>query len=66
MFIGLALIVIGVIALLVSMGVLPGSAWNYLWPVLLILLGLSFIFGKRGHFWGCWRPNQRDDTEKRP
>jgi membrane protein implicated in regulation of membrane protease activity len=53
MFIGLILVAVGTIALLVSLGVLTGSIWNYIWPVILIVLGLSLMFGwRRRHPFG--------------
>jgi hypothetical protein len=70
MFFGLVLIAVGVIALLVHTGVLSGSVWAYAWPVILILIGLSFLLGRfrrRGHWrWlGCCPPwDERDTTKK--
>jgi len=64
MFIGLALIAVGVIALLVTTGVLTGSIWGYAWPTVLIILGLSFLFGwrRRRAFWSnwCWPPKDKE------
>jgi len=54
MVIGLVLIVVGIIALLVSLGVITGSIWTFVWPAILIILGLSFLFG-RHHRHGFWR-----------
>ncbi len=54
MFIGLVLVVVGVIALLIKLGVLTGSIWGYSWPIILIILGLVFLFG-RGRRHGLWR-----------
>jgi hypothetical protein len=60
MFVGLILIVIGVVALLVKLGVVTGSVWSYTWPILLILLGLSWflrwplLFRRRRSVWGPW------------
>ncbi len=54
MFVGLVLIALGIIALLVKLGVLPGSIWGYAWPVILIILGLVLLFGRR-HRRGFWR-----------
>ncbi len=66
MFIGLALVAVGVIALLVTTGVLTGSIWGYAWPTVLIVLGLSFLFGwrRRRASWRhwCWPP---EDKEKK-
>lgn len=70
MFFALVLIAVGVIALLVKAGVLSGSVWNYTWPVILILLGLSFLFGRfrrRGHWrwFGCCPPWDDRDKDKK-
>lgn len=42
------LIVIGVVFLLINLGILPGDAWNYLFPALLILLGIFLLIGWHG------------------
>jgi uncharacterized membrane protein HdeD (DUF308 family) len=65
MFIGLALLAVGIIALLVELGVITGSIWSYFWPVLLIILGLVFLFRR---FWrrGCcgpWRSLREEDKK---
>lgn len=66
MFFGLVLIAVGVLALLIVTGVLTGSAWSYIWPIILILLGLSILVG-RGHrrrYWHrMWGP--LDDEDKK-
>jgi hypothetical protein len=56
MFIGLVLVVVGIIALLVKLGVFTGSIWSYAWPIILIVLGLGFLFGwrRRHAFWRHW------------
>jgi hypothetical protein len=70
MFFGLVLIAIGVIALLVKLDVLSGSVWSYTWPAVLILIGLSFLFGRfrrRGHWrwFGCCAPWDDGDRDKK-
>ena len=58
MFIGVILLVIGVIALLIKLGVLTGSVWGYTWPIILIALGLSILRGGRSRrpwLWGWCR-----------
>ncbi|MBI4216317.1 MAG: hypothetical protein HY687_02855 [Chloroflexi bacterium] len=65
MFVGSVLVVVGVIALLVNMGVLTltGSLWGYVWPSLLIIIGLSFLTrrNRRSHwFRGPWREGPED------
>ncbi|MFA5080549.1 MAG: DUF5668 domain-containing protein [Candidatus Paceibacterota bacterium] len=44
MFFGLAIITIGVVFLLHSLGIFSGDAWNIIWPCLLIAVGLSMLF----------------------
>ncbi len=69
MFIGLVLLAIGVIALLIKLGVvLTGSVWGYTWPVILIILGLSFLWGRRSRRLRSWWYRQGfpgQDEEKR-
>ena len=64
MFIGLVLVAVGIIALLVKLGVLTGSIWSYAWPIILIVLGLGFLFGwrRRHTFWRhwCWPPENEE------
>ena len=67
MFIGLVLLAVGILALLVATGVLPGSAWSYIWPVLLILAGISILVGrgKRRRYWRrMWGPFG-DESDKK-
>jgi len=52
MFVGLVLLVIGVVALLVKLDVLTGSVWGYTWPILLIIVGLSWVLKSSLLFWG--------------
>ncbi len=44
-FWGLVLVVIGVLFLLNSLGLLAVNAWNLIWPVFLIILGVWFLWG---------------------
>ena len=48
--IGLILVAIGVIALLMRSGLISGAMWGYVWPVILIILGVSFFIR-----WRWWR-----------
>lgn len=61
MFVGLVLVAIGAIALLVQLGVLPGSIWSYAWPVILIIIGLAFIIRRRRCWTSCRQPREDDD-----
>ena len=66
MFIGLVLVAIGIIALLVKLGILTGSIWGYAWPIILIILGLVFLFGwrRRHTSWCRWRWPSEDTGKK--
>jgi hypothetical protein len=66
MVFGLIIIAVGVIALLVKQGVLDGSIWDYAWPAILIIIGLSFILGRfrRRWWWGGWCRPPWDDRDK--
>jgi hypothetical protein len=55
LFFPFILVVVGVILLLNNLGVLPWSVWvtlGQLWPVLLILLGIELLFGRRSAWLG--------------
>lgn len=44
---GAALVVIGLVFLLKNLGLMPNIAWDVIWPIVLIVLGLTLIFKKR-------------------
>jgi hypothetical protein len=66
MFFGLVLIVVGIFALLVNLGVLSGSLWSYVWPIILVILGIGLFFRKT--FWWGWRRHhwRYDEEEEKP
>lgn len=43
MFFGLLLIIVGVVFLLQNLGIVSGSVWNLIWPLIIMLLGISII-----------------------
>jgi hypothetical protein len=43
MFIGIALIVIGVVFLLQNLGLVSSDAWQIIWPTLIIIFGLCMM-----------------------
>ena len=47
MFFGLIIIIIGLVFLLKNLGLIGGDVWPIIWPSLVIVIGLSFIFKKR-------------------
>lgn len=68
MVFGLILVAVGIIAILVKADVLAGSIWDYVWPTALVIIGLSFFFGRfrrRRWWWGGWNPwDDRDRPKK--
>ena len=67
MFMGLALVLVGTIFLLEKLGIVSGSIWGYVWPCLIIALGLSIVLGKRHWMmhWGSHGCCTPDDKEKK-
>ncbi|MFA6348431.1 MAG: DUF5668 domain-containing protein [Candidatus Paceibacterota bacterium] len=49
MFFGLAIITIGIVFLLHSLGIISGDTWNIIWPCLLIVVGLSMLIKDVGN-----------------
>ena len=47
MFVGLLVLVVGVVFLLQNLGYISGSVWNIVWPAIIIVVGLSMIFRGR-------------------
>ncbi len=48
MFLGIAVIVIGLVFLLQSLGIISGSVWSVIWPCILILIGVGIICKEKG------------------
>lgn len=65
MIFGYVLVILGCFFLLQNMGLLPGLAWDYLWPSLLIVWGLTIILGKgRRELWCCRLPYREEEKDK--
>ena len=47
MWFGFGVVIVGVLLLLDNLGILHGDAWGYVWPIAIILVGLSIIFRKK-------------------
>ena len=43
MFVGILLLILGVLMLLDKLGIIYGTAWDYFFPVALIALGASLV-----------------------
>lgn len=44
---GAALIIVGIIFLLKNIGIMPEIAWDVVWPVLVIVIGVVMVFKGR-------------------
>ena len=43
---GAILVVVGIVFLLKNLGIMPDLAWDVIWPIAVIVLGLTMIFKK--------------------
>jgi hypothetical protein len=48
MWVGIFLVLLGVLFFLDNMEILHGEVWSYAWPLALLLLGVSMIMGRIG------------------
>lgn len=63
MFIGVLLVILGVVFLGENMGWLPGGAWQIIWPLLLVALGISMMFKRSGHGCMCCGGRGKEDNK---
>lgn len=56
MWIGIFLVIMGLLYLLHNMGIIYGNIWEWAWPILLICLGIGIIFKPK-------RRSRRDRTD---
>ncbi len=47
MWIGIGLILFGVLMLLQHMGIIRGGIWGYLWPIIIIAVGASMVMSNK-------------------
>ena len=47
MFFGIVLIILGGLLLLNEMGIIHWSFWRYIWPILIIAVGVKLIVGHK-------------------
>jgi Ca2+/H+ antiporter len=64
MIFGAAVLLFGIILLLNKLGIISGSVWGYFWPILLIVVGLAIIFGRRRMRDRWWNRFPPDDNKK--
>ena len=61
---GAAVALVGVVFLLDNLGYIRGNVWNYLWPVVLIVIGVGMLVRSmdRGNRWDWWNPSPPTDS----
>lgn len=47
MYLGLAILVAGVLFLLKNLGYISSNVWDIIWPSLVVILGLAMIFRQK-------------------
>lgn len=47
MFVGLAVLVVGVLYLLKNLGYISSNVWEIIWPCLIVVLGLAIVFRRK-------------------
>jgi len=51
MFLGLAILLVGVLFLLKNLGYISSNVWEVIWPCLVVVLGLAMIFRRKKDLW---------------
>lgn len=54
MFMGLIVLLIGLIFLLKNLGIITTGFWTIFWPVIVILIGINMLLGRRWWHWWGW------------
>jgi hypothetical protein len=50
--VGVILVILGIVFFLQNTGFIPYDTWNNIWPILLLIVGLWFMFSRRGRRFG--------------
>jgi hypothetical protein len=67
MWVGFVLVCNGILVLLSNMDIIRGDVWNYIWPLILIIFGISLILKRRHRDWhNSDRPDYRHDRPTPP
>jgi hypothetical protein len=67
MWVGFVLVCIGILVLLSNMDIIRGDVWNYIWPLILVIFGISLILKRRRKDWhNSDRPDYHQDRPAPP
>ncbi len=69
---GLIILIVGITLLLRNLGYLSVELWNIVWPSIWIIVGLKFMFKKKGHghknghghghdYWCCGQGDKKEE-----
>lgn len=61
MWFGLGLVFVGILLLLNNLGIITGDSWDYIWPAIIVLIGLNIIFRRSP----CCPPKIKVEKEKK-
>lgn len=59
----LILIAVGIVFLLQNLGFFTSSVWGVIWPIILIIIGISMLFGKLS--FGPFHSSKHDKDDKK-
>lgn len=62
--ISFALVVVGVLFLLRNVGILPPAAWDVVWPLVLIVLGIAVFLNRGDASFSPWSHSERLDRKR--
>lgn len=62
MWFGFALVLVGVLLLLNNLGIIQGNTWDYIWPAVVILIGLSILLRRKDP--NCCPPKVKAEEKK--
>jgi hypothetical protein len=65
MWVGFVLICIGILVLLSNLNLIKGDVWNYIWPIILVVFGISLILkrNRRDHWHRHWHNGPFDHSD---
>lgn len=64
MWFGFGLVLVGVLLLLNNLGILKADAWGYIWPLAIIIVGLSILFKRKDETPKVEKVEKKDETKK--
>lgn len=64
MWFGFGLVLVGILLLLNNLGIIQGDTWDYIWPAIIILLGLSILLRRKGSSIKVEEAEKKEDNNK--